>query len=623
MDQIFDIEYFRGNQGGPDQYERQLSRIRDEGKQVDCIEKTVRSAVENLREAKSRSFVIYGEPQSGKTEMMICLTAKLLDEGFSFVLHLLNDSVDLLGQNLGRFKLSGLAPSAKNYSEILDPTVKVKDGKHVIFCKKNASDLRKLIDKISEIKSIVVIDDEADYASPNAKVNKGEKTRINELIGDILGSTGTYIGVTATPARLDLNNTFQNDSHLWVDFPPHRAYTGQNVFFPIDDSGRYDFSLKLLPDQGDDPKYARQALLRFLVNVAYLNNYVNRSEENYSILVHTSGKKVDHKADWDTIHRTLAILSDDHSERYESYAREIWNHCQSRYADAEPNSLTQYVLNNISRSSIIVLNSERDWNNYGSSATKPTSLFTVIIGGNIVSRGVTLDNLLSMFFTRDVKHKIQQDTYIQRARMFGSRGDYLRFFELTIPEQLYLDWHRCFVFHRLALDAIRDRLGSLVWLSDKRISAVAGSSIDRSTVDLDRGEMAFQLFDYDREIDNIVAGPSSSFEKMEELASVIGDQAFPPYLRRYVLKMCQSRQRYVAFHPSTSIAGYKDGPDIDKQKIERGRGFMGRSDLQRTEFPDAIHHFKVYRNLEGRARLFYKFDGSIQFIKNIIHDTGV
>src|SRR5206468_11448653 len=64
------------------------------------------------------------------------------------------------------------------------------------------------------------------------------------------------------------------------------------------------------------------------------------------------------------------------------------------------------------------------------------------------------DNLLSMFFTRDVKHKLQQDTYIQRARMFGARGKYLKFFELTIPSQLYTDWQKCFVFHRLALKSI-------------------------------------------------------------------------------------------------------------------------------------------------------------------------
>ena len=85
----------------------------------------MRAAVSNLSSDGGRSFVIYGEPQSGKTEMMICLTSKLLDDGRHTIVHLLNDSVDLLGQNLGRFKSSGLAPAARNFSEILDPAVKL------------------------------------------------------------------------------------------------------------------------------------------------------------------------------------------------------------------------------------------------------------------------------------------------------------------------------------------------------------------------------------------------------------------------------------------------------------------------------------------------------------------
>jgi hypothetical protein len=109
---------------------------------------------------------------------------------------------------------------------------------------------------------------------------------------------------------------------------------------------------------------------------------------------------------------------------------------------------------------LVVLNSERDRRAMGDSATEPSSPFTIIIGGNIVSRGVTFPNLLSMFFTRNVRHKLQQDTYIQRARMFGSRGEYLKHFELTIPTQLYWDWHRCFVFHKLALATINNILGS-------------------------------------------------------------------------------------------------------------------------------------------------------------------
>jgi len=608
----FDISKFNDTTPSSKQYESQLDRLRSFGRSVECIEVAVRGALDNLQKQTSRSFVIYGEPQSGKTEMMICLTAKLLDEGHRFIVHLLNDSVDLLGQNLGRFKTSGLAPAARNFSEILDPSVPVKTGKHVVFCKKNGSDLRKLRDKIGQVDKIIIIDDEADYASPNAKVNSGAKTVINELIESLLGLNGIYIGVTATPARLDLNNTFKNDSHLWVDFPPHPAYTGQDVFFPLE--GTPSYSLQLLPNSGDEPKYPRSALFRFLVNVAYLNNYVNEAEENYSLLVHTSGNKTDHKSDWSVMNTSLNDLQDPSSSKYEKYVQEIWQTINDRYKDADADELTKYILRNISRNSILIINSERDFSIRGAAATNPSSLFTIIIGGNIVSRGVTLENLLSMFFTRDVKHKIQQDTYIQRARMFGSRGKYLRFFELTIPNALYADWHRCFVFHRLALDAIRQKMGSLVWLSDRRISAVAGSSIDNSTVDLNRGEMSFQLFDYSDDIDTLVTSDESSIAIMEKLAKRVGDGAFPLYLRKYILRMLHQGAASLAFHPSKSIEGYRDA---NKELIERDKGLIGQSDLQKNKFPRAIHHFKIFHNAGGKARLFYKLEGSIQFLKNV------
>ncbi|MDV6330020.1 Z1 domain-containing protein [Asticcacaulis sp. 201] len=613
MDKQFDITKFSANATISKQYEAQLGRLKTANKQVDCIEDAVRGALENLQKEDCTSFVIYGEPQSGKTEMMICLTAKLLDEGYNFIVHLLNDSVDLLGQNLGRFKKSGLAPAARNVSEILDPAVDLKTGKHVIFCKKNGKDLRKLIEKIGVVKDIIIVDDEADYASPNAKINKGEKTVINELIEIVRGKSGIYIGVTATPARLNLNNTFENDSHLWVNFPPHQAYTGQDVFFPIDK--KIEYGLELLPDAGDNPKYPRNALFSFLVNAAYLNKYVNKSEENYSFLIHTSGKKIDHKGDWGTINATLNELMNSSSKNFEIFVKQIWTLASERYPDADTDDLTSYVIQNISRNSLIVLNSETDFTQKGASATTPTSLFTIIIGGNIVSRGVTLDNLLSMFFTRDVKHKMQQDTYIQRARMFGSRSSYLKFFELTMPNSLYLDWHRCFVFHRLALEAIRQKMGSLVWLSDSRISAVASSSINDSTVDMQRGEMSFQLFNYNDEIDSVIASDLGVFEKMEALGKLLGPGAFPEYLAKYVVQVLPKKAASIAIHPTSSIAGRKE--DTNQELIERDKGLMGKSELQKSTYPDAIHHFKIFKNAANAARLFYKYEGSIQFIKNL------
>jgi hypothetical protein len=79
---------------------------------------------------------------------------------------------------------------------------------------------------------------EADFATPNALVNKGDVTRINALIKQLISHDGIYIGVTATPARLDLNNTFDNDNEMWVNFPPHDAYSHGFVSQPASQSVR-------------------------------------------------------------------------------------------------------------------------------------------------------------------------------------------------------------------------------------------------------------------------------------------------------------------------------------------------------------------------------------------------
>ena len=112
-----DLAKFKNKAKLTDRYTKQLQRLQTKKIATACIEEAVGGAMANLANAKNASLVIYGEPQSGKTEMMICLTAKLLDTGYPIVVHLMNDSVDLLTQNLKRFKASGLAPAAKSLSE--------------------------------------------------------------------------------------------------------------------------------------------------------------------------------------------------------------------------------------------------------------------------------------------------------------------------------------------------------------------------------------------------------------------------------------------------------------------------------------------------------------------------
>lgn len=74
----FDINKFKIATPKSARYARQLSRLRDDKKYTESIEKAVEGAVKNIRTQQSRSFVVYGEPQSGKTEMMICLLEQSL-----------------------------------------------------------------------------------------------------------------------------------------------------------------------------------------------------------------------------------------------------------------------------------------------------------------------------------------------------------------------------------------------------------------------------------------------------------------------------------------------------------------------------------------------------------------
>jgi len=612
---MFDIEKFKSKKRESKRYGKRVGALGGAGINTKYIEKTVADATSKISSGVN-SFVIYGEPQSGKTEMMIALSARLLDLGNKIIVVLVKDDVELMHQNLGRFARSGIDPTPRSFAEITEPSVKIGDKEWIIFCKKNRYDLEKLVSKIGGIEGKIVIDDEADYATPNSKVNRAEKTRINELIGKLLGNEWVYIGVTATPARLDLNNTFENANDSWIHFPIHDLYTGQDVFFPIDLNSPLKYNVKILRGDYDSPSCLRKAVFSYLVNVAYLNAEVNEKETNYCMLVHTSGRKVDHSGDYKQTMNVFNTLANRDDKNFEKYVREIWEIGKSRYGTSGiADKLTSYIVENISRNKVVVMNSGTDRANIDfSQATNPVSVFTIAIGGNIVSRGMTFINLLSMFFTRDVKDKIQQDTYIQRARMFGERGDYLAYFELTIPERLYVDWHRCFVFHRLALESVK-RGSTPVWLEDRRVRAVSTASIDKTTVAMDGGEMSFEIFDYEDDIEDIIEDESKrSLEKLKSLQGRLPDGKLPQYLVSFIEQFSPEGSSSLAVHGSADMSNRSDA---DERNITRGRGLIGGSDLEGRKYPHAVHHIKIFYNKEKKARVFYRYVGNIKFLKNL------
>lgn len=596
------------------QYKNRLAELAEKGKDTRFIEETVEQTVQNLKD--SRSLVIFGEPQSGKTEMMIALNAKLLDEdNAGIIVNLLTDSIDLLEQSLSRFRASGLNPSPKQFNELPHILKDIGHKKWVIFSKKNARDLEKLINLLRKRTDIIVIDDEADFASPNAKVNSDEKTKINQLIRKLLGQQGKYVGVTATPARLNLNNTFENDSDLWVNFSPHLSYVGQDFFFPI--NGTVDYRLNTFKiDTGSERKELEHSILHFLCGVA--EQHERGHTKNFTMLVHTSGKRDEHENDIRIIQNTITTLSTPTHPGFRNIVRKLENVAQS-YSTSNPALIVEFVLRRIDQHAIIEINSKGNSGKVSDIAT-PTSLFSFGAGGNIISRGVTFDNLLSMYFARAVKGKFSQDTYIQRARMFGSREDYKKYFQLWIPDQLLANWSKCFAFHKLAIQAMRSQGGAPIWLSDHKTTPTATNSIDKSTVDFESGEMSFSKFNFDENKHSSLMDRQerSDHQVLEEFAKVFTEKEFPQYLHEYLKHDIQTSQSKISFHtPSKFGTAASSYTPEEVNDIRRKKGIFANSEFSRSENPEAKHHLKIFFNNKNEARLFYKINGNaIKFIKN-------
>lgn len=594
-------------------YEKQLFRLKNKGLSTSNIEEAVTKVSDHVINGK-QSLVIYGEPQSGKTEMMICLTSKLLDNGFKCIVILITDSLDLLTQNQTRFRMAGITPPPRSLEEVIQNSDQISKNKSpvVVFCKKNSKDLEKLISSIRKIRPRIIIDDEGDYATPNSRINSKDKeaSKINGLVTKLVDfdSGGVWIGVTATPARLNLNSTLNNDKEAWVRFKPHDQYVGVETFFPLNPVQKPKFKLNLLNGQFDQSRELKNALKSFVCSVAVRNIGLNSKEENYSMVIHTSGKKDDHRADHVA---TQAFFHDLESGNQKLYD-ELENHLRVRTQEYSLTAM-RYIYANRQRYVIRTVNSETDRKTENIKlVTEPQTPFTVAIGGNIISRGVTFDNLLSLFFTRNTEGRMQQDTYIQRARMFGNRKPYLHDMEITVPTTLFEDWHRLFVLHHLALISVEQN--DPIWLEEGRIRAAAPGSIDRSRLSMSSGEIKSEIFKVDEKILHLTESKLSGHPAFESLLrSLPSEKLVPKYLIDFVKSINPSDVNSLVIHPNRLIS---ESSYTDVENLERPRGFLGGN--ERETNPRAVHHFLLIYNKKGSARLLYKYQSgssTLRFLK--------
>jgi hypothetical protein len=159
--------------------------------------------------------LVYGLVQSGKTGVLTVTGAMGADEGYRTIIILTSDNDPLYEQTLGRVQEAypGIDIIGKNdFKDRESFLERIRGGTCAVVTTKNGSRLKTLIENFTAGRvrglSCLIIDDEADQASPNTRASRadGSVSKINERITEIRSffDKNTYLQVTATPQALFL-----------------------------------------------------------------------------------------------------------------------------------------------------------------------------------------------------------------------------------------------------------------------------------------------------------------------------------------------------------------------------------------------------------------------------------
>lgn len=423
---------------------------------------------------KSRGLVV-GYVQSGKTTSFTSVIAKAADAGYRLFLVLSGMHDSLRTQTQDRIERDLIRGHEERWfnlthdGDFLNPgnatTILADTNKRAIaVVKKNPARLRRLIRWLQQAAEdvifncpILLIDDEADQASID--VGRSRRSTINQRIMDILDQPkAAYVAYTATPfANLlidpDEDNLYPRD--FVVSLPKPRGHYGTDVVFgrnPVSDDDEpfdglnvvreipHEEIASLRPPRAKDerqiwvspiPSSLEEAIRYFVLATA-----ARRSRGQYahsSMLIHSS-VYIDVQLNMKKpVEDLLTIFANRlGSQAFDDELRDLWHREQSSFlyeelesvvgtgADLGPvsfDSVFEHIGAVLQDVHVVVDNSKSPERlKYGED---PQTV--IALGGNTLSRGLTLEGLVVSYFVRAAS---AYDTLLQMGRWFGFRRGY-------------------------------------------------------------------------------------------------------------------------------------------------------------------------------------------------------
>ncbi|MDF0728905.1 Z1 domain-containing protein [Cytobacillus sp. S13-E01] len=450
-----------------------------------CIENTVVNLLENDTSV-NRPGMLLGKIQSGKTRTFIGITALSFDNGYDLTIVLTKGTRALAQQTYERLKKEFEEFYREDEIQIFD-IMNLPDNlseweldqKLIMVVKKETNNLKRLYQALFESypslssKKVLIIDDEADFASIGFTKTKQEITEIKIIAGQIDEirknlTASDFLQVTATPYSLYLqpedlkiegsSKVFKPVKPAFTELVPvPDAYIGGDYYFEEsenEDSIAYYIYEPIIEDElqvlkkpdrrkfkiedaltSPKVKSLRHSVINFIVGgtIRRMQEQQNGARsKKYSFIVHTEQGKAAHE--WqetvvneikvllrDAVDQDPVLLSDLLRESYDSLKRSLML-LDCEMPTFEKIKYEVIVALRKDYLTITKVNSEKDVSQLldDSGQLKLRTPLNIFIGGQILDRGITIGNLIGFYYGRNPK-TFQQDTVLQHSRMFGYR----------------------------------------------------------------------------------------------------------------------------------------------------------------------------------------------------------
>lgn len=333
-----------------------------------------------------------------------------------------------------------------------------------------------LSEKGLDCRSILIIDDEADNASVTTSKDPEKPTTINRCIRDIFNKfpVASYVGYTATPFANIFINPYDDESYLDL-FPTDfiaqlhapSTYFGGRTVFPNDDT--HSRFVRLISENERDflpvvhdryVPYPRMAdSLKEAINSFVICNVIRtlrgQGLKHRSMMINITRYNDTQALIWERVSEYLETLKNAVEQLSDMPLTEFRKnrYCNALYelyqndaffkeiregdsnGDTAPvgwNDIQKGLYEELKKIIVVVINSKNgQMDNIDPSGRKKRFDYddkkdegarVIAIGGMVLSRGLTLEGLMTSYYSRNAG---AYDTLLQMCRWFGYRPKYM------------------------------------------------------------------------------------------------------------------------------------------------------------------------------------------------------